>query len=120
MAKVLFLVGNWALGSTFHHLWDVSNVSKFRKILSRSAVVRQLVSKIYQARNQVPLYLQRIKPILKCALRNLVPFVQAKACNFTKVNTPPWVFFSFFKLYEWYEIAQRTTYYFCDCRFLVN
>ena len=36
---------------------------------------------------------------------------QAKACNFTKINTPPWVFFTFFKLYKWYQIAQRTTYY---------
>ena len=32
------------------------------------------------------------------------------ACNFTKSNTPPWVFFTFFKLYEWYQTAQRTTY----------
>ena len=33
------------------------------------------------------------------------------ACNFTKINTPPWVFFTFFKLYKWYQIAQRTTYF---------
>ena len=33
--------------------------------------------------------------------------VKAKACNFTKIKTPPWVFFTFFKLYEWYQIAQR-------------
>ena len=37
--------------------------------------------------------------------------LQAKACNFTKINTPPWVFFTFFKLYKWYQIAQRTTYF---------
>ena len=36
--------------------------------------------------------------------------LQAKACNFTKVNTPPWLFFTFFKLYEWYQIAQHTTF----------
>ena len=35
--------------------------------------------------------------------------LQALACNFTKVNTPPWVFFTFFELYEWYQIAKRTT-----------
>ena len=23
--------------------------------------------------------------------------LQASACNFTKINTPPWVFFTFFK-----------------------
>ena len=26
------------------------------------------------------------------------------------METPPWVFFMFFKLYKWYKIAQRTTY----------
>ena len=54
-----------------------------------------------------------------CALCDLVPFVQFKkrekhpwgvlilvklqaaACNFNKINTPPWVFFTFFKLYKW-------------------
>ena len=32
------------------------------------------------------------------------------ACNFTKSNTPRWVFFKFFKLYKLYQIAQRITY----------
>ena len=59
------------------------------------------------------------------ALRNLVPSVQFKkrekhprrsithegACNFTRINTPPWVFFTFLKLYKWYQIAQRTTFF---------
>ena len=36
--------------------------------------------------------------------------LQAKACSFIKINTPPWVFFTFFKLYKWYQIVQRTTY----------
>ena len=61
---------------------------------------------------------------LKCGtLRDLVPFVKFKnvknthggvlsalACNFTKIKTPLWVFFRFFKLCEWYQIAQRVTY----------
>ena len=25
--------------------------------------------------------------------------VKAKACNFTEINTPPWMFFTFLKLY---------------------
>ena len=33
-----------------------------------------------------------------------------KACNFTKSNTAPWVFFTFLKLQKWYHIAQRITY----------
>ena len=36
--------------------------------------------------------------------------LQAKACIFTKSNTPPCVFFTFFKLFKRYQIAQRTTY----------
>ena len=28
----------------------------------------------------------------------------------TKMNTPPWMFFTFLKLNKWYQIAQRTTY----------
>ena len=35
---------------------------------------------------------------------------QAKACNITKSNTPPWVFFTIFKLYRWYLIMQSFTY----------
>ena len=31
--------------------------------------------------------------------------LQAKACNFTKSNTPPWAFFTFLKLYKWYQVA---------------
>ena len=30
--------------------------------------------------------------------------------KFAKINTPPWVFFTFLKLYKWYQIVQRTTY----------
>ena len=56
------------------------------------------------------------------ALRYLVPFIQitkrekdplrsVEACNFTKITTLPWVFFTFFKLYKWYQIVQRTTYF---------
>ena len=33
----------------------------------------------------------------------------AEACNLTKNSTPPWVFFKFFKLCKWYQIAQNVT-----------
>ena len=58
------------------------------------------------------------------ALRNFLPFAQFKkreqhpwrSVTFTKVaglqrNTPPEAFFTFFKLYKWYQIAQNITYY---------
>ena len=35
--------------------------------------------------------------------------LQVSACNFTRINTPLWVFFTFFKLYKRYQIAQHTT-----------
>ena len=35
--------------------------------------------------------------------------LQAKACNITKSNTPRWVFFTFFKLCKWYQIAENVT-----------
>ena len=53
------------------------------------------------------------------ALHDLVPFVSIKKCekhpwrsiNFSiKISTPPWVFFTFFKLYIWYQIAQCITF----------
>ena len=28
-----------------------------------------------------------------------------KAWNFTKSNTAPWIYFTFFKLYKWYQIV---------------
>ena len=28
-----------------------------------------------------------------------------KPVTFTKSNTPSWVFFTFFRLYKWYQIA---------------
>ena len=56
------------------------------------------------------------------ALRDLVLFVQFgklekhpwKSVNFSKlagckINTPLWVFFMFFKLCKWYQMAQRVT-----------
>ena len=36
-------------------------------------------------------------------------FWRLQAKDFTKSNTPPWVFFTFFKLHKWYQIAQRIT-----------
>ena len=43
----------------------------------------------------------------------ILVMLQALACNFTKINTPPWVFFAYFKYYIiLYQIAQRTTPYY--------
>ena len=46
------------------------------------------------------------------------------AGNFTKSITPSWVFFTFFKLYKWYQIAQSISYDStedrCSCHLLSN
>ena len=36
--------------------------------------------------------------------------VQFKTCNFTKSSTPPWMFFTIFKLYKWYQISPSISY----------
>ena len=43
-------------------------------------------------------------------LKNLL--AEAEAWNLTNCNTPPWVFFTFFKLYKWYWIMQSIIYNF--------
>ena len=35
--------------------------------------------------------------------------LQTSACNVTKSNTPPWVFFTFFNLYKWFQIGQSVS-----------
>ena len=64
------------------------------------------------------------------ALRDLVPFVQFKkhpwrsvtfskvAGNFTKRVTLPWVFFTFLKLYKWYQTAKSVSYVSFRCKFV--
>ena len=42
-----------------------------------------------------------MKSILEGVL--LLVKLQALGCNFIKNNTPPWVFFKFFKLHKWYN-----------------
>ena len=62
--------------------------------------------------------LRDLVPLVQCKKREKHPwmivtfrkFCSLKLANFTKSNTPPWVFFTFFKLYEWYQIAQHITY----------
>ena len=36
--------------------------------------------------------------------------LQGEAFNFTRSNTPSWLFFTFSKLYNWYQIAQSITF----------
>ena len=60
---------------------------------------------------QVSLY------VMRCAiwnhlynLKNVKNTHGGVLISVTKINTLPWVFFTFFQIYKWYQIAQRTTY----------
>ena len=85
--------------------------------------VSLLVEKIYHGLFESP----NLQTEIICdALRDLVSFVQfknrkntdggvalfvklqAKACNLTKSNTSPWVFFTFLKLFKWYKLRKAT------------
>ena len=37
--------------------------------------------------------------------------LQAESSKFTTSNTPPWMFFTFFKLHKWYQIGQSVSNY---------
>ena len=48
---------------------------------------------------------------MRCTIwYHLYNFKNVKACNFTKSNTPPWVFFMFLKLYRLYQMVEIITY----------
>ena len=61
------------------------------------------------------IHLSLISILNKCdALRDLAQLIQSKKREkdpwrnviFSKSNTLPWVLFTFFRLYKWYQIAQ--------------
>ena len=75
---------SWYVVLTF---WDINMLISERKLY---AMLRSVWYHLYNLKN--------------------VKNVQGEAYNFTKCNTPPWMFSKFFKLYKWYQIAQRITY----------
>ena len=92
------------------------NLFAFRCILKLSVAFIKVLEPFYH------LYTNMKRYVIWCNLYNLknvknthggvLPLVKlkAEAGNFTKSNTPPWVFF---KLCKWYQIVQRITYLFC-------
>ena len=45
---------------------------------------------------------------------------EAEACNFTKINTSPWVIFTSFKLYKRYQIVQHITHTLAESQNITN
>ena len=107
----MFLQGNKSIlkkktkKKTFNYL----EKSKLRKKTSRSK--KKLYWRVKSISCAIRYYLYNLKNVKNTHGGVLILVkLQAEACNFTKINTPPWVFFTFFKLYKWYQIAQRITY----------
>ena len=97
--KVIFFfrLKNWIIKLHFHriatylHLIFVFRTLKFSHILGNSDAVRDLVSFVqFEKRENHP-----------------------RSVTSSKVTgwTPPWVFFTFSKLYNWYQIAQGIMFY---------
>ena len=74
--------------------------------LSRRDLVFWLLFSLNKTAKYEKKFLQKLK-WLNCFEANNI---EASACNFTKINTPAWVFLTFFKLYKWHQIAQRITF----------
>ena len=80
-----------------------------------------LVEKKGPTLTNVTIYRMPCKDLQYCSCKNdmkcFARFVQFKElekhawknATFNKSNTPPWVFFKFFELYKWYQIAQLIT-----------
>ena len=51
--------------------------------------------------------LQDLSPLQNVKSTYEEVLILVKLCNFTKINTSPWIFFTFLKFYTWYKIAQR-------------
>ena len=75
-------------------------------------VIYVLMERLYLVRCPIWYHLHNLKNVKNThkGVLLLVVKMQALACNFAKSNTPPCVFFSFFKLYKCYQIAQSITY----------
>ena len=90
----------------FHHL-----ITKLWDYYSMLLASMWIFKKLYVMRCAIWYYLYNFKN-MKNSRRwvLLLEKLQALACNFTKSNTPPWLFFMFLKLYKWYQIAQHISY----------
>ena len=114
--KAFFSKCDQILNGKLHFLCRKPQISlTFTGVQKQNIGVQQVnyvkVKDLFVMRGAIWYHLHNLKSV-KNTRGGVLFFVslQAKACNFTKSNTLPWVFFTFFKLYERYQIAQRTTY----------
>ena len=83
-----------------------NQVEKFSKKVSVSLKIQLTFYRKIVAKKQAFHFLLFFESyVMRCLIQNHL--YNLRAYNFTKSNTPPGVFFLFFKLYKWYQIAQN-------------
>ena len=87
-----FVLLGWSDGNVMWFLFSLTNLINLFVSYGRNMVVPWILTLIF-----------KLKLISGLPIFTLV-------YNFTKSNTPPWVFFTFFQLYKWYQIAQSVSY----------
>ena len=97
--------------SLIHHAWQFNNEEKSQPKVNNEHSKITSMKKSLMSLLLIYVVLYNLKNV-KNAHGGVLILVnlQAAACNFTKINIPPRVFFTLFKLYKCYQIAQRTTY----------
>ena len=101
--------------SFLHHETSIETWFKYQMTDRKKCIFvgffLKIYGQIYVVRCAIWYHVHNLKNV-KNAHGGVLLFVklQAETCNFTKSNAPPWVFFTLFKLYEWYQIAQSSTY----------
>ena len=88
----------------------IVQVLRFRFLFRWSKIVPKSCNNV--VRCAIWYHLKNLKSV-KHPWRSVILLVKlhAKTCNFDKSNAPPWVFFTFFKLYKSYQIAQCFSYW---------
>ena len=77
--------------------------------LTISLLAQPVFLSIYETFSAIWCHLYKIKKVKSTHGGVILLQLQTESRNFTKSNTRPWIFFTFLKLYKWYQIAQSIT-----------
>ena len=93
---------DWSIVSNWVNTGHVSTgIFTSKQVLKTSSAISLLI--FFALSDSVPLY--NLKNAKNTHGGVLLKSNTPPACNFTKSNTLPWFFFTFFILYKWYQIA---------------
>ena len=77
--------------------------------LAISLLTQPVFLSIYEIFSAIWYHLYKKKKVKSTYVGVILLQLQTECRNFTKSNTRPWIFFTFLKLYKWYQIAQSIT-----------